>query len=243
MSGKPLHLDLIRLDGDTQPRAEINETTVAEYAEAMEGDAEFPPVVVFHDGAEYWLADGFHRYHAMKRAGLTSCRPEVKSGTRRDAILYSVGANQAHGLRRSNADKRKAVFTLLNDFEWVSLSDSEIAKACGVDQSWVSRLRRDEVLSQDEPKIERPAIREVTRGGTTYQQDTTNIGRRAETAPEPLRLPERIPPAEISDAMAFAESAISQLERISRTDPHRVAALFRVNDWIANELNREEQTA
>jgi len=34
-----------------------------------------------------------------------------------DAVFNSVGANAEHGLRRTNADKRRAVLTLLNDDE------------------------------------------------------------------------------------------------------------------------------
>ena len=63
-------LDAIRLDGGTQPRARINEKVVAAYAAAMKAGAQFPPVTVFLDGADRWLADGFHRIHAARRAGL-----------------------------------------------------------------------------------------------------------------------------------------------------------------------------
>src|SRR5262245_29293756 len=50
-------LDQLRLDGGTQPRASIDEALVEEYAEAIEGGAEIPPVVAFFDGNNYWLAD------------------------------------------------------------------------------------------------------------------------------------------------------------------------------------------
>ena len=42
----------------------------------------------------------------------------VKAGTRRDAVLAAAGANAAHGLRRSAADKARAVDALLTDDEW-----------------------------------------------------------------------------------------------------------------------------
>ena len=50
-----------------------------------------------------------------------SCRP-VKTAPRAPAgrDLHSVGANATHGLRRSNADKRRAVVLLLEDEEWSS---------------------------------------------------------------------------------------------------------------------------
>lgn len=36
----------------------------------------------------------------------------------REAILFIVGANASHGLRRTNADKRRTVERLLADEEW-----------------------------------------------------------------------------------------------------------------------------
>jgi len=67
---------------------------------AANGD-EFPPVQVVYDGAEYWLWDGFHRLHARKRNGLYTVPAIVRQGTRRDAVLLSVGANATHGFRRT----------------------------------------------------------------------------------------------------------------------------------------------
>jgi ParB-like chromosome segregation protein Spo0J len=113
-----LDVGLIRIDGGTQSRAEIEGSVVQAYAEDIADGAIFPPVVVFHDGEVYWLADGFHRHKAHVQAGKKKVPVDVRQGTRRDAILYSVGANAEHGLRRSNDDKRRAVLTLLNDAEW-----------------------------------------------------------------------------------------------------------------------------
>ncbi len=50
-----------------QAGVEINETTVADYAADMASGAGFPPVVVYFDGTDYWLADGFHRVRAATR--------------------------------------------------------------------------------------------------------------------------------------------------------------------------------
>lgn len=141
MSSKQIGITLVRTNGGTQSRAEINQAAVAEYAEAMQDGAEFPPLVVFYDGEDYWLADGFHRYDAYMRLGKRSVPVEIHQGTRRDAILYSVGANARHGLRRTNADKRRAVMTLLNDEEWGKWSDSEIARRCEVDHKTVAAYR------------------------------------------------------------------------------------------------------
>jgi len=48
--------------------------------------------------------------------GLTKISADVREGSRRDAILYAVGANASHGLKWTNRDKPNAVMVLLKDF-------------------------------------------------------------------------------------------------------------------------------
>ena len=62
-----LNLSEIVLDAGTQVRSGLNETTVADYAEALADGAKFPPMIVFHDGQRYVAADGFHRISATLR--------------------------------------------------------------------------------------------------------------------------------------------------------------------------------
>jgi hypothetical protein len=162
---------LIRMDGGTQMRAAINESTVKEYAEVFETCAEwgnFPPLVAFYDGQQYWLADGFHRLTAWKLVmdASTPVPVQVRSGTRRDAILYAVGANAQHGLRRTNADKRRAVETMLMDDEWSKWSDREIARQCFVSHQFVSDIRR--ALAANAQVL--PGERMVRRGDSVYVQ-------------------------------------------------------------------------
>jgi len=186
-SGHPVKMFLasIRTDGGTQPRSTINEAIVAEYVEALKAGTKFPPVTVFHDGVDHWLGDGFHRFHAHRHADLDSISADIRSGTKRDAILYSVGANAEHGLRRSNEDKRKAVLTLLQDAEWGKWSDREIARRCSVDGKTVASVRETYLRNSSDrpgaapvrpaPDGPEPAARTVQRGGTTYQQDTSGV--------------------------------------------------------------------
>ena len=49
---KKLNLLNIRTDGGTQPRLELDQNLVKEYAEVMREGVVFPPVEVFHDGSE-----------------------------------------------------------------------------------------------------------------------------------------------------------------------------------------------
>lgn len=136
-------LSQIRTDGGTQPRAVIDDAVVQDYADAMREGAKFPAVVVFKDGQDHWLADGFHRVAAAKVARLTEIAADVRPGSRRDAVLYAMGANASHGVRRTNADKRRAVTTLLKDAEWAKWSDREIARRCGVSNAFVSGVRQE----------------------------------------------------------------------------------------------------
>lgn len=138
---KVMNIGALVMDERLQSRTEISEETVAEYADALKDGAEFPPVLVYFDGISYYLTDGYHRAHAHKRAEKVSILCEVVQGTLRDAILHSTGVNSKHGMRRSYADKRKAVMTLLDDFEWSQWSSSEIGRRCGVSPTFVSGLR------------------------------------------------------------------------------------------------------
>lgn len=144
-------LNAIQVDGGTQSRATLNQHVVDDYAAAIKDGATFPPIVVFYDGKKHWLADGFHRFHAFQKLGREAVVADVRQGTRRDAILHSVGANETHGLRRTNDDKRRAVLTLLNDSVWSKWTDREIGRACQVDHKTVGKIRTElpgEILTE-----------------------------------------------------------------------------------------------
>jgi hypothetical protein len=115
MNMQHIELERIQLDPALQPRACMDFAVVAEYADALKAGAELPPVVVFFDGESYWLADGWHRHEAHGKAGLPTIACDLRQGTRRQAWLYSRGANAQHGIRRTNPDKRRAVLSILED--------------------------------------------------------------------------------------------------------------------------------
>jgi hypothetical protein len=165
-----IELKKIRLDGGTQPRVKIEENAVQSYTEVLLDGGVMPPVVVFFDGADNWLADGFHRWHAHKRAGFVEIECAVQQGTKRDALIYSLGANHDHGLPRTNEDKRKAVTIVFDDIEMCELSDLQIAKICRVSSMTVGRIRKS--LQLDAP------VRKAS-DGTTFK--VGNMGVRAPT--------------------------------------------------------------
>lgn len=180
MKEQKISIDLIRTDGGTQSRAALNPSTIDEYAESIEAGEELPAVILFHDGEAYWLADGFHRVASARKAGKKTVSAEVRQGTRREAILHSVGANANHGLRRTNADKRRAVETLLSDAEWKTWSDREIARQCAVSNTLVSSLRpkqESDVTVNIDSEPQESSRKYETRHGTTAVMDTARIGK------------------------------------------------------------------
>ena len=152
---KKLAIEEIRLDGDTQPRAELDQAIVGDYADAMLGGAKFPPLEVFFDGANYWLVDGFHRRFAAERAELDTVDCQVIDGTLEEAQWYSYARNSDHGLRRSNADKKKAVLRALKHPKGAEMSDSAIAEHCGVNDKTVAKYRGELESTSEIPKLEK----------------------------------------------------------------------------------------
>lgn len=218
---KKLNLNAIRIDGGTQARVEIDMDVVADYAEAVKAGIDFPLITVYHDGADYWLADGFHRFHAHKQAGKASIAAEVLSGTVREAILHSLGANGTHGLRRSNADKRQAVLTMFGDAEWAEWSDRKIADVCGVSNTFVSNLRKPEKVST----VDTPKAKNVESDSTPKPE---------KQAKRTLNQPESAP--DHGDELAEAQNTITDLA----AENERLADRLAVEAMDASE---DEKTA
>jgi len=144
LSIREIEIALIETGNATQMRvAGTDPAVVVDYADAMEAGTTFPPIVVFYDGEAYWPADGFHRIEAAKRIDVATIPAEVREGGQREAVLVAACANADHGLRRSQADKRRSVETLLRDPVWSRWSDREIGKACKVDHKTVGKVRRE----------------------------------------------------------------------------------------------------
>lgn len=148
---KPLAIDSIRCGGGTQMRAELSVEVYMDYRDKILAGVEFPPLDVFFDGSDHWLADGFHRFYGHREAKKAYVKCNVHNGTLRDAIFFAACANQAHGLRRTQKDKRNAVEVILNDPDWVKWSDRKIAEQVGVGHPLVSECRR-QLKSRKPPK-------------------------------------------------------------------------------------------
>jgi transposase-like protein len=181
--GESLPISNIRLDGGTQPRATIDVEAVVDYMDAMAGGAIFPPVVVFYDGTNYWLADGFHRVKAAEQSGMEHIACDLRQGTQQDAQWYSFGANKATGLRRTNEDKQRAVKAALLHSNGVQLSNRRIAAHVGVDEGtvrgWRERLTAEIPQSSTRTRTER---REEDATRHPHQAEPRLRGRRSDLA-------------------------------------------------------------
>lgn len=123
----------------------LNAEAVDEYAERYKAGEPMGPIQVCgqrHIGL--FVVDGHHRFAAMKKAGFgptTEIEVEVLDSRCDPAVVRwnAAGSNTSHGIRRTRADKRKAVEMVLRDFPMES--DVKIASHCGVTRRFVYQMR------------------------------------------------------------------------------------------------------
>ncbi len=215
-----LNLDQIRIDGGTQIREEIDNGLVTEYAACMTALDIFPPVIVLFDSTAKanWLADGFHRYHAARKAGLKKLRADVRKGTKDDALWVALGANRANGARLTSSDKAKACRVALGKFP--SRSDNDIAKQIGVDHKTVGKHRK----ALEEAGKVKPAL--VRTGADGRKTNTENIGASAPPPAAAKKADESAKEPPLVDRFGVAIPDIKSCrEGLARAD--EVAALMR----------------
>jgi len=218
-------LSAIRPHKDTQARVAIDVGVVAEYAEAMSRGDEFPPLDLFPHGEEYLIGDGWHRFLAYQRNGDVTVPAVVHSGGRREAIRFACGANTKGVLKRTNADKRRAVKIALKEFS--DMSDRAIAEMCGVHHDMVRSARPKPQLADSASSTETPAPARKGLDGKTRK------------APAPKAAPDlapRITKQDLSDAIspdvAFSKEPSVALKRayaiISVIDPSAPGILVEI---------------
>ena len=210
---KLIKLSEIVIDAGTQQRASINEDVVAEYAESIQCGNKFPCVTLFFDGVNYYLVDGFHRYHAHKISGIAEIEADVKQGTKREAILHSASVNNNHGIRLTNADKRKAVMMLLNDAEWSQWSDRSIANHCKVTHPFVAKLRAEvvTVTTPKDSKVNDEVVTVTTQDEKEVVTVTTDEPEYDETEQENIELRDMVVQLDEENQRLKDAIAVSQL--------------------------------
>jgi hypothetical protein len=173
---KKLNLLAIRIDGGTQARLAINEAVVGEYAARMDDGEDVPPGTVFFDQTDYWLADGFHRYHAIQKNGKASINADVREGSLEDAILYSYGANSRRGLSMTPEDNLHIIKSMFCHPKWRLWSNNEIARQIGMSGAYIGRIKRD--LERDEKIPVLDGEKTYKRQGVELQMNTEKLGKK-----------------------------------------------------------------
>lgn len=146
---KKLQVREIVLDEKAQTRAKLEEQVVQDYAAHYRSKDKIKSVMPEPDcfevvGVGYVCIDGFHRTAAMRMAGLSWCWVNVVGrGTMEDALWAAFARNHQHGLRRSNADKRRTVELALDHVKAKNLSARSLADHCGVGDDLVHDVRKE----------------------------------------------------------------------------------------------------
>jgi hypothetical protein len=230
---KKLNLLTIKIDGGTQARVSLNQDVVKEYAESMrEGDV-FPPITVFFDGSDYWLADGFHRYFATKANAFTSIEADVKNGTLDDAILFAFSANGRRGLSMTFEDNRNIIYAMLRHPEWSKWTNTAIAKHIGVSSMTVGRVKATMEKKDDEPTIKKF----IDKSGNESTVDTSKLKTKQKVDKEnviiaPSALQQQVD--ELSDQVSELGDTINILSDENSLLRDKIA----IGQWNASEIEK-----
>lgn len=214
----------IRRDGGTQPRQGMDEDAVNDYTAALQRGEDLPAVEVIFDGEQHWLWDGFHRTEAHQRAQRAEINATVRRGTVEDAKWLSCGANRTHGLRRTSADKRRAVEAALRHPKGAALSDRQIAEHCGVDHKTVSAIRSSLHVTGEIPQSNERTGRD---GRTINTQSISQSNQQRATRQSGGGIPQVKP---MSSTGEFPQSKRVYIEETPKVDSRPTASL---DDTIA----------
>ena len=228
---KKLNLDAIRIDGDTQPREELDQEMVAEYAELMRDGTKFPPIKVYFDGSNYWLVDGFHRYFATKSNGFVSIETEIEEGTQREAQLQSMTANSTQRGKPATAkDKRRSVIRMLQDKEWKEWSNVKIAEWIGVSSMTVGRLK----IAMTEKRPDE--VKYINRHGQEATMKTGNLG-------AILKEKELPPPEEQYDPTQDEVKELGHTIKALEDENTKLRDAITIGAWDASDIEKKDAEA
>ncbi len=170
-------------------RDSICRLTVQNYCDAMLAGATLPPITVFldPDTALHHLADGWHRFLAAERLGnyaiLATVLPGCHGSTATAAAYFAAGANQTHGLARSNPDKHAAARTAV--ITRPDLSDRALAQHTGLSHPFIAKVRAEIAAIAPPGASEPPATQRTGLDGITRTLPAATPPTPIESAPPP----------------------------------------------------------
>ncbi len=137
-----LPLSVLGIDKKYQARALEDESAKSDLETAYRNNETVPPIsVVKTPEDKLFVVDGFHRIEGARRAGLDTISCIIIYGTEEDAFKIALGANEENkAVKRSDADKRKAVNMALDSNLFTGYSNRKIANICKVSAGLVDRV-------------------------------------------------------------------------------------------------------
>lgn len=233
-------LQKLRLDGETQVRKSLNLEKVEEYAEAMKEGADFPAVTVFHDGSDYWLADGFHRYHAAKKAEQDEILADVKKGTVQEAQLFAFGANSTHGLAMTREERRDVAIRMIKHPLALDWPNTKIAKVVGLSSMTIGRLK----ASLEAPKETSKEAPPATAKAQTKPQEKPQ--ERAEAPAQDAEREDRQEPPTAPHNKPQGDPEEDRIQELVRTideleiENARLKDIIATQQWDATDIEKED---
>jgi hypothetical protein len=194
---KKFHVSDLVVDERCQARECVQPEVVQEYAEAYRAKTDMPPIDVFMVDGKPWVVDGMHRWAAHAAAGVAWARCRiVGTGTTAEAIYRAQAANKGHGLRRSNADKRKAIRNCLENEIGIEQSSRVLAEHLDVGKDLVSEVRlawdaERRQVTETPPEVSRqvaetpPEVSRVGKDGKRYPVKRAPKAPKTRVVPEP----------------------------------------------------------
>jgi cell division protein FtsB len=227
-----LALYKIRIDGGTQARVKLNQELVNKYAEQMKDGDKFPPITVFNDGSDNWLADGFHRFFAHKANEETMVEAEIIKGTLEDATLYAYAANAKRGMSMSDEDNRNVIILMLKHPKWSLWSDREISRHVGVSNMTVGRVKQSLNLPKED-------VVKYNKFGKEYEMKTEKLKVRAErpvgTKPDVSTINEdKLAIDNLNDQISGLSDTINELSNENTMLKDQIA----VGQWDASDIEK-----
>lgn len=206
----------LKVNRALQARERLDEAAVEDYMEQLDGNPEaLPPILVVDTGSELLVWDGFHRVEAAVRLGITHIPAVITTGTWDDALWLAVGANKSHGVRRSRADKRRAVALALEHPKFAAMSNRKLAEHVGVSAAFVDLIVKERKAAKDEPDAAEPG-----------DDGETDAGEDGETGETP-----------VERSMARAKATLSAVVQQVTAARAELAALIEAKDPAANFLS------
>jgi predicted transcriptional regulator len=148
-AAKSIPLSQVVFKQEFYPRDKPRTSTRTQYADALEGGAEFPPIELDVDGNV--LLDGYHRWKAHEDVGRKEIQAKLIKLNGMPRRLYAARCNGRHGDRLTASEKKAIAREMIEDR--LCMIQEDVATALGVSRqcvsNWVGDIMARERRSRD----------------------------------------------------------------------------------------------